>query len=400
MIKEFGVIFISLFILILLFSHTSSASNNFYALAQNATVSNLPPNVTNTTSGVKITFPEKGSTVPINLNSSFIVKGISKDTTTTDCQVLVIVNNVKPYQNAQPMNKNGNEDYSEWQFALTKNYTIIIEGTNKITSKFSCLNNPQSSHYSVNVTGASSSVVSNATTAPVVSNATTAPVVSNATTAPVVSNATTAPVVSNATTAPVVSNATTAPVVSNATTAPVVSSLTNQQPVSQILAPNENSQSDPICCKTIDYSGVSSSNAGNINNDEIARLADEEDEDDDDEIARLADEEDEDDDDEIARLADEEDEDDDDEIARLADEEDEDDDDEIARLADEEDEDDDDEIARLADEEDEDDDDEIARLADEEDEDDDDETTEYFLDDFFDEVEYNLQSAGVNINLN
>nr|MBA3977268.1 hypothetical protein [Nitrosopumilus sp.] len=326
MIKEFGVIFSSLFILILLFSLTISFNNNFNALAQNSTVSNLPPNTTSTISGVKIISPEKGSTVPINLNSPFIVKGISKDTTTTNCQVLVIVNNVKPYQNAQPMNKNGNEDFSQWQFTLTKNYTNIIEGSNKITSKFSCLNNPQSSHYSVNVTGVNftpeqlrtyySTVVSNAT-APVVSNA-TAPVVSNAT----------------------------APVVSNAT-APVVSAITNQQPISQILAPNENSQSDPICCKTIDNSGGSSSNAGSSNSAEIARAAAEEEEE---EIAKCP-------------LG----------FYRNTDGDCE----EVTSNSD-----DDDEIARAA--------------AEEEEEEEDDEITEFFLDDFFDEMEFNLQSAGIN----
>ncbi|HYP42705.1 MAG TPA: hypothetical protein VEQ18_01650, partial [Candidatus Nitrosocosmicus sp.] len=172
MIKECGIFSISLFILILLFSHTNPVSNSFDALAQNSIVSNPPPNTTGTIGGIKIISPEKGSNVPIDLNSPFIIKGISKDTAVTDCQVSVIVNNVKPYQNAQPMNKNGDEDYSEWQFTLTKNYTNIIEGANKITSKFSCLNNPQSSHYSVNVTGVRSSPAVSNVTSPAVSNLT------------------------------------------------------------------------------------------------------------------------------------------------------------------------------------------------------------------------------------
>ncbi|MEJ7641857.1 MAG: hypothetical protein WKF36_06645, partial [Candidatus Nitrosocosmicus sp.] len=212
MIKECGIISISLFILILLFSHTIPVNNNFDALAQNSIVSNPPLNTTSTIGGIKIISPEKGSNVPIDSNSPFIIKGVSKDTAATDCQVSVIVNNVKPYQNAQPMNKNGNEDYSEWQFTLTNNYTNIMEGANKITSKFSCLNNPQSSHYSVNVTGVNSPPVA------------------------------------------------TSPAVSNVTT-PAVSNLTIQQPTSQILAPSENSRSEPICCDTIDYSGSATSPA-------------------------------------------------------------------------------------------------------------------------------------------
>jgi hypothetical protein len=227
MIKECGIISISLFILILLFSHTNPVSNSFDALAQNSIVSNPPPpNTTSTIGGIKIISPEKGSNVPIDLNSPFIIKGISKDTAATDCQVSVIVNNVKPYQNAQPLNKNGDEDYSEWQFTLTKNYTNIIEGANKITSKFSCLNNPQSSHYSVNVTGVNSP--------PAVSNL-TSPAVSNVT----------------------------SPAVSNVTS-PAVSNLTIQQPTSQIQAPSENSRSEPICCKSIGHSGGSSNNGDEI----------------------------------------------------------------------------------------------------------------------------------------
>ncbi|HYO06171.1 MAG TPA: hypothetical protein VER14_04230 [Phototrophicaceae bacterium] len=226
MIKECGIFSISLFILILLFSHTNPVSNSFDALAQNSIVSNPPPNTTGTIGGIKIISPEKGSNVPIDLNSPFIIKGISKDTAATDCQVSVIVNNVKPYQKAQPMNKNGDEDYSEWQFTLTKNYTNIIEGANKITSKFSCLNNPQSSHYSVNVTGVNSpSAVSNVTS-PAVSNV-TSPAVSNV-------------------------------------TSPAVSNLTIQQPTSQIQAPSENSRSEPICCKSIGHSGGSSNNSDEI----------------------------------------------------------------------------------------------------------------------------------------
>src|SRR5918998_404346 len=235
MIKECGIISISLFILILLFSHTNPVSNSFDALAQNSIVLNPPPpNTTSTIGGIKIISPEKGSNVPIDLNSPFIIKGISKDTAATDCQVSVIVNNVKPYQNAQPMNKNGNEDYSEWQFTLTKNYTNIIEGANKITSKFSCLNNPQSSHYSVNVTGVNSP--------PAVSNV-TSPAVSNVT-------------------SPAVSNVT-SPAVSNVTS-PAVSNLTIQQPTSQIQAPSENSRSEPICCKSIGHSEGSSNNGDEI----------------------------------------------------------------------------------------------------------------------------------------
>ncbi len=245
MIKECGIIFISLFILILLFSHTIPVNNSFDALAQSSIVSNPPPNTTSTIGGIKIISPEKGSSVPIDLNSPFIIKGISKDTASTDCQVSVIVNNVKPYQNAQPMNKNGNEDYSEWQFTLTKNYTSIMEGANKITSKFSCLNNPQSSHYSVNVTGINSS--------PAVSNLTIQQPTSQIQ-APT-ENSRSEPICCD--TIDYSGGATTPGATTPGATTPGVSNLTIQQPTSQIQAPTENSRSEPICCKAIGHSSGS-----------------------------------------------------------------------------------------------------------------------------------------------
>jgi hypothetical protein len=55
----------------------------------------------------------------------------------------------------------------------------------------------------------------------------------------------------------------TSPAVSNVTS-PAVSNLTIQQPTSQIQAPNENSRSEPICCKAIGHSGGSSNNGEEI----------------------------------------------------------------------------------------------------------------------------------------
>ena len=44
--------------------------------------------------------------------------------------------------------------YSNWQYVLSKNYTNIMQGSNKIPAKSSCLNdNPQNTYNSVNVTG-------------------------------------------------------------------------------------------------------------------------------------------------------------------------------------------------------------------------------------------------------
>lgn len=111
--------------------------------------------------GVRITSPVKGQQVPIGI---LTVTGTSKDNATTDCQVFVIVNGVKPYQNATATGPSGATDYSKWSFTLSPKYTLIKEGMNKIATKFSCKPNPaMASFYSVNVTGTTTAVKSPAT---------------------------------------------------------------------------------------------------------------------------------------------------------------------------------------------------------------------------------------------
>jgi hypothetical protein len=102
--------------------------------------------------GVRITSPANGQQVP---TGALTVTGTSKDNPTVDCQVFVIVNAVKPYQNATANGPGGASDYSKWNFNL--NSSMIKEGVNKITAKFACRPNPSAaSFYSVNVTGISS----------------------------------------------------------------------------------------------------------------------------------------------------------------------------------------------------------------------------------------------------
>jgi hypothetical protein len=151
---KYSIIFVSIFALLLLFANISNV-NNVNVFAQNSTNSIASTSTTSKTNGgLKITSPEKESVVPTNSSSSFIVKGISKDNATDDCKVSIIFNNVKPYQPVQALGVNGKEDYSNWQYVLSKNYTNIMEGSNKITAKSTCLNdNPQNTYYSVNVTG-------------------------------------------------------------------------------------------------------------------------------------------------------------------------------------------------------------------------------------------------------
>jgi hypothetical protein len=85
---------------------------------------------------VKITSPKSGESAPTTGNLT--VMGKSSDTETSSCQVSVIVNDVKPYQTAVATGSGGVNDYSQWKFTITPNYTAIKEGQNKITSKVTC----------------------------------------------------------------------------------------------------------------------------------------------------------------------------------------------------------------------------------------------------------------------
>jgi hypothetical protein len=102
---------------------------------------------------VRITSPVKDQ-VPIG---NLTISGTSKDNINSNCYVNVIVNDVKPYQNASATGPGGVNGYSSWMFILTSKYTTLKEGaSNKITAKFSCISNPTlASFYSVNVTGVS-----------------------------------------------------------------------------------------------------------------------------------------------------------------------------------------------------------------------------------------------------
>ena len=104
---------------------------------------------------IRITSPVRGQDVPVGKN--LLVSGISTTgnaTASSKCHVSIIVNGIKPYQNASGIGPKGQNDYSKWTFLLISKYTTIKEGANKITSKFSCGNNPNLvSYYGLNVTG-------------------------------------------------------------------------------------------------------------------------------------------------------------------------------------------------------------------------------------------------------
>jgi hypothetical protein len=104
------------------------------------------------TIGVKITSPPAGQQVPVG---ELTISGISTDDATTDCTVYADWNDQKPFQTATATGPGGVNDYSTWNFTYTKNYNLITNGTNNLTSKLSCLSSPTNvtKWNSINVTG-------------------------------------------------------------------------------------------------------------------------------------------------------------------------------------------------------------------------------------------------------
>lgn len=100
---------------------------------------------------VKITHPTPDQQISTN-NGTLRISGISSDNSTSNCEISIIANNVKPYQRTVPNKEN---DYSSWSFTLNSSYTPIKEGQNKLTSKISCLAIPANATkwYSINFTG-------------------------------------------------------------------------------------------------------------------------------------------------------------------------------------------------------------------------------------------------------
>jgi hypothetical protein len=92
------------------------------------------------------------TTQKVSTGQELIITGVSSDNTLKNCAVSVIVNDVRPYQGAFAKGTDGKNDYSQWEFVLRTNYTQIIEGENKITSKLSCTSAPPR-WYSVSVNG-------------------------------------------------------------------------------------------------------------------------------------------------------------------------------------------------------------------------------------------------------
>ncbi len=138
----------------------------------------IQPNTNTSSLGVKITSPAKGQQVPIG---GLTISGTSTDDPVDNCQVSIILNGVKPYQETNatgPGSKPGKAtDYSTWKYTFTPSYAVIKEGVNKITSKISCSPSKPTSlakWYSVNVTGVANMKMLQQGQASLPSNTTTA----------------------------------------------------------------------------------------------------------------------------------------------------------------------------------------------------------------------------------
>ncbi len=146
----------------------SAAWSNIAVYAQNKTATSITSSVSSANPAqhvakIKITSPTRGQQVPVG--KDLTVSGTSIDNATSnDCKVSVIVNKVRPYQNATAAGAGGAADYSKWSFVLTSKYTTIKPGENRITSKYECANDPNANLFSsVNVTGVPSSTNSTTT---------------------------------------------------------------------------------------------------------------------------------------------------------------------------------------------------------------------------------------------
>ena len=107
-------------------------SANHLSFSQNSTVPSSPI----PTETIKIVKPV--TTQNVSSQDELIISGQSSDNNLKNCSVTVIVNDVKPYQNAVAKGSGGATDFSEWEFVLHNNYTHINAGENKITSKLFC----------------------------------------------------------------------------------------------------------------------------------------------------------------------------------------------------------------------------------------------------------------------
>jgi hypothetical protein len=118
--------------------------------SQVGTVHGIVPTTT-TPFVVKITSPHRGQQVGIGHNVTLL--GSSNYNASSKCQVSIIVDKKRPYQNTIPIGQ-GSDNYSQWKYTLSPTYTALTAGANRVTAKLTCNANPAlTKSYSINLTG-------------------------------------------------------------------------------------------------------------------------------------------------------------------------------------------------------------------------------------------------------
>lgn len=84
---------------------------------------------------VEITYPEAYQHIP---SGRLKVYGISSDDASRSCKIFILLNDDKPYQDANARGPEGKDDYSKWTFTFDPYYSLVRDGSNQIVSKIVC----------------------------------------------------------------------------------------------------------------------------------------------------------------------------------------------------------------------------------------------------------------------
>jgi hypothetical protein len=160
--KKLSITFLLTFSLMILLSPTVLADISYAQLLQPTRPSQTPSQVPPSTStlpdnAITITSPQDGQKVAVGQDLE--VTGTSMANAASGCKITVNLNRVKPYQPAVAAGPGGANDYSQWSFTITSQYTPIQEGQNRVAAKIDCGVPQQYAH--VNVTGVGSQISGN-----------------------------------------------------------------------------------------------------------------------------------------------------------------------------------------------------------------------------------------------
>jgi hypothetical protein len=118
--------------------------------------------------GIKITSPTNGQNISTGSNLTISGSATGTNTTSTNtgnnkdhnrCYVSVIVNNIRPYQNATAGGSKDVNDYSKWYYTLSTKFGAIKEGQNKLTARLSCFQASSINSKSANVINTTNNLI-------------------------------------------------------------------------------------------------------------------------------------------------------------------------------------------------------------------------------------------------